>query len=244
MVDALFVELGAASLCHPVVMLVVGVDGCKSGWIAIVLHDGHDPDAHYLPTIASLRSIAPEAEVVAIDIPIGLPEGGRREADSARRDFLGARRSSVFFTPVRAALEAKTHAQGTRVALDQTGFGMSQQSFALGEKILEVDMWLPSAPCPVYEVHPEVSFAVLLGTPATAPKKTWAGMVERRRALEAAGIALEGIGGIAAARAAVDDMLDAAVAAWTARRLARGVARSFPVLPPLSLSGRPIAIWA
>ncbi len=66
--------------------------------------------------------------------------------------------------------------------------GISQQAYALGPKILEVERWLPSSPCPVYEVHPEVSFAVLLGEPARASKKTWAGMVERRRALEAAGI--------------------------------------------------------
>jgi predicted RNase H-like nuclease len=102
----------------------------------------------------------------------------------------------------------------------------------------------------VYELHPEVSFAVLLGTPALAPKTSRAasspthGMVERRRGLEAKGISLDQFGGTAALRASVDDMLDAAVAAWTARRLARGQATSFPDPAPLDPSGRQVAIWA
>lgn len=69
-----------------------------------------------------------------------------------------------------------------------------------------------------------MSFAVLLRAPARASKKTWAGMVERRNALQAAGIHLDRISvdSIAATRASVDDMLDAAVAAWSAARLLVG----------------------
>lgn len=114
----------------------------------------------------------------------------------------------------------------------------------MGRRILEVERWLPSAPCTVFEVHPEVSFAHLLGQPAAAPKKTWAGMVERLRGLRAAGIDPEELRGPAAYAASVDDMLDAAVAAWTARRLTRGVARPFPEHPQGDESGRVVAIWA
>jgi predicted RNase H-like nuclease len=231
-----------AELTGPAV--VVGVDGCKTGWIAVVLRDGDEPHAHYLPVIDDLPSVAPEAAAVAIDIPIGLPDGGRRDADVQARKFLGARRSSVFLTPVRAAIEAQTHALATRAAVEHTGSGISQQAYALAKKVLEVERWLPSSPCPVYEVHPEVSFAVLLGAPAQAGKKTWAGMVERRRGLAAEGVSLDYVGGPAALRASVDDMLDAAVAAWTARRIVRGQARPFPDPPPLDPSGRHVAIWA
>lgn len=227
-------------------MLVVGVDGCKTGWIAISLGDRKDPEGHYLPTIDALESLASEADAVAIDMPIGLPADGVREADRLAREFLGARRNSVFLTPVRDAIEAQTHALATQAAVIRTGSGVSQQAYALGKKILEVERWLPSSPCPVYEVHPEVSFAVLLGAPAQTSKKTWAGMVERRGALEAAGVSLDGLGAksVAAARASVDDMLDATVAAWSAARIARGAARSFPDPPQVDASGRPMAIWA
>jgi predicted RNase H-like nuclease len=104
--------------------------------------------------------------------------------------------------------------------------------------------WIQQAPFPVYEVHPENSFAVLLGAPASAPKKSWAGVSERRQALEAAGLTLDHIHGDAAVRAAVDDMLDATVAAWSARRIARAQALMIPEPAPSGPDGRLIAIWA
>jgi predicted RNase H-like nuclease len=228
----------------PAVVVAVGVDACKTGWIAVAVDDMGVLAAHYLPGIASLTAIVPDASVVAIDIPIGVPESGRREADLAARSRLGARRNSVFFTPPRAAVEAATHAEATAASVRLTGFGVSQQSFALAPKLLEVDTWVQTAPFPVYEVHPEVSFAVLLGAPASAPKKSWAGMSERRRALESAGLTLDHIHGDAALRAAVDDMLDATVAAWSARRIARGQAVMIPDPAPTGSRGRPVAIWA
>jgi predicted RNase H-like nuclease len=96
----------------------------------------------------------------------------------------------------------------------------------------------------VYEVHPELSLAVLLGAPAAAPKKSWAGMAERRRALNDAGLNLDDVRGEAATRAGVDDMLDAAVAAWSARRVLDGCAVIFPESAPMGPGGRPVAIWA
>jgi predicted RNase H-like nuclease len=69
-------------------------------------------------------------------------------------------------------------------------------------------------------------------------------MVERLDALNAAGIDLNGVDPAVGSAVAVDDMLDAAVAAWTARRLADGVARPFPHDPLPDASGRVIAIWA
>ncbi len=226
------------------VVVAVGVDACKTGWIAVAVDDAGVVAAHYLPTITSLTERAPDASVVGIDIPIGLPESGRREADLVARSRLGVRRNSVFFTPPRMAVEAATHAEATAASVRLTGFGVSQQSFALAPKLLEVDRWVEQAPFPVYEVHPEISFAVLLGAPASAPKKSWAGMTERRRALEGAGLTLDQVHGDAARRAAVDDMLDAAAAAWTARRIARGQAVMIPDPAPAGPGGRPIAIWA
>jgi predicted RNase H-like nuclease len=228
----------------PAVVCAVGVDACKTGWIAVVVDDTGVLAAHYLPGITSLTAAVPEARVVGIDIPIGFPESGRREADLAARSRLGARRNSLFFTPPRAAVEASTHAEATAASMRLTGFGVSQQSFALAPKLREVDDWIQQAPFPVYEVHPEISFAVLLGAPASAPKKSWAGVYERRRALEGAGLTLDHIHGDAAVRAAVDDMLDAAVAAWSARRIALGQGLMIPEPAPTGPDGRPIAIWA
>jgi predicted RNase H-like nuclease len=225
-------------------MVAVGIDACATGWIAVVLRPP-DAAAFYLPTISLLTTTIPDASAVAIDIPIGLPTAGSREADKAARRFLGARGSSVFPTPVREAARAASYARANSLQREVTGSGISQQSYALRAKILEVDDWLPSAPCRVWEVHPEVSVAVLIGHPTDASKKSWSGMVQRRQALLSAGINLETKDEPAGSRASVDDMLDAGAAAWTAQRLLRGEARSFPDLPAVAPpGGRTIAIWA
>lgn len=223
---------------------VVGVDGCRRGWVAVVLRDGGMPAALLLPTIGALDELVPDAAVVAIDIPIGLPDAGPRRADLAAREILGPRKSSVFLTPIRAALTSATHAEASAVAKARTGAGISQQAFALRAKIFEVEQWLPTAKCPrVYEVHPEVSFAELLGRPARATKKSWHGVVERRRTLTGAGIELEGVDPTVGSAIAVDDLCDAAVVAWSALRLARGGARSLPDPPELNSCGQAMAIW-
>ena len=118
---------------------------------------------------------------------------------------------------------------------------MSIQAFSLLPKIGEVDTWLPKAPCRVVEAHPEVSFTELAGEPAP-PKKTWAGAEHRRTLLERAGISLTGSLG-EAGDASVDDVLDAAVAAWTARRVLLGTAIPFPDPPETLPDGIDAAIW-
>lgn len=143
------------------------------------------------------------------------------------RAALGARRNSLFFTPVRAAIEAATHADASAASIAAGAGGISQQAYRLGPKILEVAAWLPSAQCPVKEVHPELSFSVMLGHPAVYAKTTWGGIDERTRALSDQGIELDDVDEDAARRAAPDDVLDAAACAWTARRLADGTAQSF-----------------
>jgi predicted RNase H-like nuclease len=49
--------------------------------------------------------------------------------------------------------------------------------------------------------------------------------------------------GPAGLRAAVDDVLDATVAAWSAKRIASGIARSLPDPPERDAEGQPVAIW-
>lgn len=114
---------------------------------------------------------------------------------------------------------------------------LSAQSFALRKKILEVEERLEER---IFEVHPEVSFAALAGRHLRHSKRSWNGQMERRRLLAAAGIELPDE--LAAVRAAPDDVLDAAVAAWSAARKARGVAVTLPPGPPVQ-DGRPVAIW-
>jgi predicted RNase H-like nuclease len=64
--------------------------------------------------------------------------------------------------------------------------------------------------------------------------------MERRRLLATAGIELPDE--LSAGQAAADDVLDAAIAAWSATRKARGEAVPLPPDPPME-NGRPVAIW-
>jgi len=226
---------------------VLGVDACKAGWVGVVLAPGRPVMGVLGATIGALieaaGAVTGPLDVIGIDMPIHPPEKGSRPADVAARAHLGRKASSIFLTPARPVLEAASYADACAVARALDGRAISRQAWALRGKIREVGAWLPAAPCPIYEVHPEVSFSVLIGTPIVASKRTAVGLGARRRALEGAGIVvpadLADASGVAA-----DDVLDAAVVAWSARRIAAGVARSFPDPPDVSADRRVAAIWA
>lgn len=182
-------------------------------------------------------------DVVAIDIPIGLPDSTTRQADELARRELGPRRSSLFMTPVRRAVLADEHAPASQINRELTGSGISMQAFRLTPKLLEVEAWVLSTSRTVIEVHPELSFTAMAGTPLTTRKATWAGAVERHGLLRSEGLVIEGDLDEPGRLAAVDDVLDAGAAAWTARRFTRGVARSLPATPERFSDGIACAIW-
>jgi predicted RNase H-like nuclease len=231
----------------PLTHVVLGVDGCRSGWVGVVLAPGRPVVGVLGATIANLVEAAGAAaghlDAVGIDMPIHPPEAGPRAADLAARAHLGRKASSIFPTPARPVLAAASYADACAVARALDGRAISRQAWALRPKILEVGAWLPAAPCPVYEVHPEVSFSLLAGAPILAGKRSAAGLAARRQALSDAGIAVPAH--LADARGvAPDDALDAAVVAWSTRRIAAGRARSFPDPPERLAGGRLDALWA
>ncbi|HEY7595710.1 MAG TPA: DUF429 domain-containing protein [Actinophytocola sp.] len=223
---------------------VLGVDACRAGWVGIAL-DGNRITAYQTRTIADLVTTAAAdgpLAVIAVDIPIGLPDNSRRQADVEARRAVGHLASSVFMTPVRGALEYRDHGSASAHNRERVGEGISIQAFGILPKVREVDLWLPSAPCRVVEVHPEVSFAALNGAPLDVRKHTWAGARLRHRLLTEAGIELRDIGD-PGAKAGVDDVLDAAVAAWTARRVREGTATSIPEESEIFSDGVQTSIW-
>jgi predicted RNase H-like nuclease len=221
----------------------VGVDGCPGGWVLVaLLRSG--PVAAHISTIDQLSRAVPGATVVGVDIPIGLVERGHRSADLAGRDALGPRRSTIFLTPVRAAVEAGDHARANAIERKVNGRGVSRQAFGLSARILEVERWVDDVPFDVFEVHPELSFAAMAGAVLRTSKRTWAGAVERREALARAGIDVGRLSSASTGPAAVDDVLDAAAVAWTAGRIALGQARSYPDPPERLPTGKLMAIRA
>lgn len=224
---------------------VLGVDACKAGWVGILLSE-EPPRAIFATTVTALVADAETdgtLAAVGIDMPIGLPDAGRRTADVLAKEAIGPLRSSVFMTPVRAALRAEDHATASAVNSALAGEGVSQQAYALRHKLFEVEELLAATTTRVVEAHPEVSFARMNGGPLRARKSTWAGAELRRLLLADQGIPLFGDLGTAGRSAGVDDVLDAAAAAWTARRVASGCAVALPDPPEVFSDGRPAAIW-
>ena len=199
---------------------VAGVDLARGGLAVVVLEEHRVVDTFRCETFA--EALLVDAEVVAVDIPIGVPEAGPRPADEAARRFVGPRASSVFTTPVRAALEAPSYEEACRIATELTGKAISRQSYALRRRILEADEYARNDER-VIEVHPEVSFCELARRPLLSKHRA-DGLAERRALLERAGIELPA----SAPRIAEPDLLDATVAAWSARRYALGEAASLP----------------
>lgn len=185
---------------------------------------------------------------VGVDMPIGLPSQDRRRSDLEARQLLGRRRSSLFWTPPLYVLDAANHAEANWLSKHNTGRGLSIQAFNLLPKVRELravltpDDLAAEARPQAAEVHPETSFAVLAGEPMSASKRQPAGQAERLAALapefdnlDAAPPPLSG--------ATLDDLLDAAAAAWTARRMVAGTAMALGQ-GEVDATGYPMAILA
>lgn len=225
---------------------VLGVDACAAGWVGVCLRPDLPPAVLVAATVAGLLDRARETgpvAVVAVDIPIGLPDRTARQADALARARLPGKGSTVFSTLTRTAYLAESYveARAANLAATDGERSASAQAHALRHKILEVDGWLRTAPAvEVIEVHPEVSFAALAGAPLATRKKDPAGAAARRAALAAVGFTAPPF--YRGAGFAEDDLLDACAAAWTAARHARGLSESLPREPEVFSDGIPAAI--
>lgn len=213
---------------------MAGLDGCRSGWILATLEPGGRPGTgarldvrlvEAFPEVVA-RVDAGELDAVAVDMPIGLPDGPVRTADTEARRRLGPRRSSVFPTPVRATLGAADYPEALAISRRVCGKGLSKQAYHLLGRIQEVDRAMtPARQDRIFECHPELAFAALAGSPLRHPKRRAEGIAERVALL---GPDL-GPAGTADLREALatrrsgagpDDVVDAVVIALVARAVA------------------------
>jgi predicted RNase H-like nuclease len=243
---------------HSAQAWLAGVDGCAAGWIVAFAAAGSgEVRLRTVPRFLDVLAAPQAPTVVAVDMPIGLPERvgrGGRAADHAVRALLAARRSSVFAVPSRAALAAQDYREACRIALHTSNppRQISKQLFMLAPKIRELDACLRadrSAVDRVFEVHPELAFRQLNGGCALdQPKKKMGrcyepGLALRRRLLLEAGLAAEAVNARPPAAAGPDDVLDALACLTVAQRIAAGTARPFPDPPERDALGLRMAIW-
>jgi predicted RNase H-like nuclease len=237
---------------------VAGVDGCPRGW-AVVLRPlaGDAPPVFTLAADFAAVLADPRAPaVIAVDMPIGLPERigpGGRGPERAIRPLLGARQSSVFAVPSRAAVMCADYREACAVAAatSEPPRKVAKQCFNLFPKIREVDaLMTPALEDRVHEAHPELGFWRLNGGRAMAlPKKVKSrasgpGMAERAALLAAHGFAPAFLDQTLPGGVGRDDLLDAAALALTATRIAQGTGLCFPPAPDRDGRGLRMAIWA
>ncbi|HSJ44994.1 MAG TPA: DUF429 domain-containing protein [Euzebyales bacterium] len=224
----------------------VGVDGTRGGWVAVVVVGDEIADVW---RVADLATVADRVGAVpfGIDIPVGLLDRARRSADVAARAQLAHTASSVFPAPCRSVVDAfragavRDHDGANALSRRVIGVGLSRQTWNLVDKIAEADA-LVERGVELREVHPELAFHQRAVRPL-ASKRTWNGVMARLAILRALGLELpDHVEG--GDRLAPDDVLDAAIVAWTAAGAHhRAELRSNPDPPREWDRGRPIAIW-
>jgi predicted RNase H-like nuclease len=214
---------------------VAGVDGCRAGWVCVVaqpLDAGLKRlDVLVVASVAELLEATKDCAIVSVDMPIGFSADGRRAADFAARRYIGLRRSSVFPPPPRALLTAGDDYWTLNALARTIRAGLQRQTFNLLPRMRDLDAAMtPVLQARVRECHPEVSFCALKGAILPYAKRKLDGRADRRELLAAVyGPSVRDWR--APPGAALDDLYDAAVLAWTASRIARGEAQTLPAEP-------------
>lgn len=206
-------------------MAVLGVDGWRGAWVGALL-EGRAVTLLTLPDVRAVLAV-PDVRLIAIDMPIGLSEGGIRACDVQARRLLGRAGSSVFPAPVRAVLATDDYATARELSRRATDppRAPSAQTFQLVKAIRQLDEALGDPPSDrVVEVHPELAFRAL--DPAVLDRKGSArGTIQRLTALRPV-MDVEQALADAPAGVPIIDALDACAAAWSARRIVEGVAET------------------
>ncbi|MDB2262497.1 DUF429 domain-containing protein [Halorubrum ezzemoulense] len=164
----------------------LGLDWAGNGWLGIILRDDGNHDFDLFPSILSVWNNYKDADQILIDIPIGLSKNGKRPCDERAMELLKpTRHNSVFSTPVREAVYAKTLKEAKEIN-EEFGFSISNQAWSICPRIREVDELFDEfseATGRVRESHPEVCFAALDGSAMEHKKTTEEGLSERKEFL-------------------------------------------------------------
>lgn len=204
---------------------VAGVDGAKGAWL-VATSVGADVGFVLADTFAEVVVTVDSLDIVCVgvDMPMGLPVAGPREADVEARARLGHRRSTLFPTPVAATIDAADYADACARSRAASGKALSKQAWNLMPMIRDLRGAIAGEPTDRFvEVHPESTFCALAGEPLPS-KKTASGVGARLACLRRHVDDLDQVLGAAPDGVAVDDALDALAAMIGARRFVTGAA--------------------
>jgi predicted RNase H-like nuclease len=230
-------------------MFVVGVDGCRGGWVAVMLTVKGDWEVNIFASFSKLWTAYEDAAIILVDIPIGLMKDAHgRPCDWLARRVLGPRYRSVFPVPCRPAIYANTYDEAIKINEQLTKKRIFRATWNIVPKIREVDDLLlknNKARRTVREVHPEVLFWALAGQRPMSFKKTIdKGFIERVQVLmsvypQTETILSHGITSLWIQDLERDDVLDALAAAVTGL-LGGGKLKTLPEIPERDVHGLPM----
>lgn len=211
---------------------IAGVDGCRSGWL--VVESSFNLNDSNWKIASRWNAIATDAEVIAVDMPIGVSSNGVRQCEVEARNILSSCASRVFKTLPRGALRFSQNEWGkANQWCKKRGFGgISKQIWNIRPKILEIDAAITRKDqLRVFEAHPELAFARCNGGRPLVSKHSDEGIRARRRILEREGFGSIGtwIKDLRGSGAKVDDLLDACALVLTARHIAQDTVHLMPV---------------
>lgn len=208
----------------------LGVDWAGGCWV--VVKTGDEIGVTTEPSILNVwhnHGRSDSVGSILVDIPIGLPSSGSRACDEEAKDRLESLGNTVFTIPMRDVVESDQYEK----ARERNNGSLGCQSWWLFPRIQEVDVFLQQfedATEKFYESHPEVCFAEFRADRFSG-KKTPEGRRERLEILEADADLHEAVTEIVRERedgtdwhdriskSRLDDVIDAAILALTAKEL-------------------------
>lgn len=230
-------------------MYVVGVDGCKGGWLGIKLTSEGAWEVKVFDSFSQLWEAYRDAALILVDIPIGLLDNAHgRPCDWLARRVLGPRYRSVFPVPCRLAIYATTYDKAIKINEKLTKKRVFQATWNIVPKIRQVEELLlkdSKARKVIREVHPEVLFWALAGRRPMKFKKTAdEGFLERVQVLQRIypqtnKMLSYKISSLRPQELARDDLMDALAAAVTAF-LGQGRLATLPPHPERDARGLPM----
>lgn len=156
---------------------VVGLDGCRAGWIASTFWLRTQPgdsatfeishiEWNLLRARQDLLGVLQECREAWIDVPIGLASSAdentpKRACDLAVREALGSKRSSIFTPPIREVLEFDSYHEAMLRQHALIRSKCSIQAWNLTPKIRQIDALWDELNHPekwLHEAHPEWQF--------------------------------------------------------------------------------------
>lgn len=223
-------------------MNIAGADGSTKGWSVAYWNDHSEIILFSCTSIWEIFQRIPNLEILAIDMIIGLPETihpGGREAEKEARKLLSPRGSVVFSAPCRDAIYAENYPQALEIsrASSPQKIGLSKQSYLIGTKIREVDLFLQKNlhhSCTIKETHPELSFWEMNGKRSLPSKHKKEGRSLRIELLQQNNCYIY--------QANSEDDLDALACLWSAMRIKEKRACSIPRKAPLDRFQLPMQI--